>query len=71
MPKSGPAIYHSARGDIFRVISAVMEKRKALIFGGGRADDAYGNVVKHREMIRFYADSFTTLDPLPSSPRAY
>lgn len=58
----GPAIYHGPRGDIFRVVSAVTEKRKLLSFGGGRGDDSYGDVVKHRDLVRFYAKSFVSLE---------
>lgn len=68
----GPAIFHGPLGQIVGVMSAVMEKPRILWFGGGRADDAYGDAVKHRDLIRFYARSFATMssNELPSSPVA-
>lgn len=69
----GPAIYHGPSGQIFAVASAVMESPRVLFWGGGRADDAYGDVVKHRAMIRSYASSLATMSSseLPRSPVAY
>lgn len=68
----GPAIFHGPLGQIVGVMSAVMEQPRILWFGGGRADDAYGDAVKHRDLIRFYARSFATTSSttLPDSPVA-
>jgi V8-like Glu-specific endopeptidase len=68
----GPAIRNGANGKIFAVVSAVMAKPRVVFFGGGRADDAYGDVVKHRHLLRTWATNFATMSSgqIPRSPVA-